>query len=369
MRPTFSRQLFVLCCLALSFVAAQAQNTGTSVAVINSTYNNEWAVAPDSIAAVFGHFTTINQQLYLADQTTLAISLGGVSVTVNGEPALLQFTSAFQISMLVPRDTPHGTATVVFTNANGVTARGTMEVVAYVPGLYAVSTKGQGSPSGYTTFDNERLEPINNPDGTARAIDSGTAERPNQVVLIGTALRGAPAENPNDEKGVAEAVKIFVQGLPAKVLYAGPLPGVTGIDHIRFELPPQVAGLTTATLRTVVGEKSANFLKLKIAPRVTVETFAELEPEREIVGYLNAQDRRMVGANGHGQSYYFDAYRFTVPADTNVAAELYSVQFDAAIVLYRRLGDGSLAVSWMEGDANLVTGYALMTLGHCRAKQ
>ncbi|NOT61150.1 MAG: hypothetical protein HOP19_13105, partial [Acidobacteria bacterium] len=280
---------------------------------------------------------------YGADPMTLATSLGGVSVTVNGQPALLQFSSPIQISILVARNTPLGAAEVIVTNADGRKARGTMEVVSYAPGIYTATLKGQGTPGGYATFDNEHFEPLSNADGTGHPIEAGTAERSNQITIFATAIRGVPTENPNDENGVAEAVKIFVQGLPARVLYAGPVPGIAGIDQIRFVLPPQVAGLTSATLRTVVGEKSANFLKLQIVPRVVPEAFAELEPEVENVGYLTTQDRRMTGDNGSGQSYFFDGYRMYLPADTNVAVELYSVQFDAAAILYRRMPDGSLA--------------------------
>ncbi len=346
MRFGFPRQLIALSLVAFSFVIssvrAYAQDTYEALAVINSSYNGEFAVAPDSLAAIFSRFTTVNQQFYSSDPTTLASSLGGVSVTVNGEPALIQFASPIQVSILVPRNTPLGTAEVIVTNADGHKARGTMEVAAYSPGIYTATLKGQGTPGGYSTFDNEQIEWLNNADGTGRAVDPGTAERPNQIVIFGAAIRGVPAENPNDENGVAESVKIFVQGLPAQVLYAGATPGLTGVDHIRFILPPQVAGLTSATLRTVVGEKSANFLKLQIAPRVAPQEFDELEPEREIVGYLNQKDRRMMGDQGHGQSYFFDGYRLQLPADTNLAVEMYSVQFDAALVLYQRMPDGSL---------------------------
>ncbi len=343
MRFGFPRQLIALSFIAFCVVGARAQDTYENIAIINSSYNSEWAIAPDSIAAIFGRFTTINQEFYQSDPNTLATSLGGVSVTVNGNPALIQFSSPIQISILVPRSTPLGLAEIIVTNADGRKGKGAMEVVAYAPGIYTATLKGQGTPGGYSTFDQQTFEPLNYPDGTGRPVEPGTAERPNQIVIFGSAIRGVPAENPNDENGVAESVKIFVQGLPAEVLYAGSTQGLTGVDHIRFILPPQVAGLTSATLRTVVGEKSANFLKLQIAPRVVPEEFAELEPERETVGYLTTKDRRMMGDQGAGQSYFFDGYRLHVPADTNLAIELYSVQFDAALALYRKMPDGSLA--------------------------
>ncbi|NOT59329.1 MAG: hypothetical protein HOP19_03790, partial [Acidobacteria bacterium] len=67
MRFGIARQLLALSCLVIGFVGARAQENYEAIAIINSSYNNEWAVAPDSIAAIFGRFTTINQEFYGAD--------------------------------------------------------------------------------------------------------------------------------------------------------------------------------------------------------------------------------------------------------------------------------------------------------------
>ena len=51
MHSIFSHSLRVLGVLTLMLSALDAQ-TANTIAVINSTYNHEWAVAPDSIASL-----------------------------------------------------------------------------------------------------------------------------------------------------------------------------------------------------------------------------------------------------------------------------------------------------------------------------
>src|SRR5262249_36046931 len=128
--------LFVVCigirvvCNTYSTPLAQ-QN---SISVINSAYNGEVAVAPNSIAAVFGDFKTLNNQVYVASTDPFPTELGGVSLKVNGVDAPLVFTSPFQVNVLVPPSTSLGTASVVVTNVDKSMRSGTMKVEQYVPG-------------------------------------------------------------------------------------------------------------------------------------------------------------------------------------------------------------------------------------------
>lgn len=108
-----------------------------------------------------------------------------MSVTVNGEPALIQFASPIQVSILVAPNTPLGTAEVIVTNADGHKARGTMEVAAYSPGIYTATLKGQGTPGGYSTFDNEHIEWLNNADGTGH----GGTSQSNRDFRLGNSRR------------------------------------------------------------------------------------------------------------------------------------------------------------------------------------
>ena len=64
-------------------------------------------------------------------------SLGGVSVTVNGKPAFVNFISPGQVNVAVPDDTAVGPVSVVVTNPNGLSNTFSAQRVPSAPGLLA----------------------------------------------------------------------------------------------------------------------------------------------------------------------------------------------------------------------------------------
>jgi uncharacterized protein (TIGR03437 family) len=79
-------------------------------------------VTPGDIVALFGDQLSFVAPV-VGPQPPLATTLGGASVTVNGETAPLYFTSYGQINFQIPTDTPTGTALVqVATSPNPLTA-------------------------------------------------------------------------------------------------------------------------------------------------------------------------------------------------------------------------------------------------------
>lgn len=311
------------------------------IAVVGAAYNGETKITPDSTAAAFGNFKTINNQLYTADTTPLPTTLGGVSVTVNGIPAPLIFTSTFQINFVVLPSIPLGSAEVVVTNSDASTLAGTVPVVQVSPGIFTAKTDGLGVAAGLTTFDNVTYQLTYNPDGSAHEIDPGTRARPNTLILFGTGLRNVSASNPSDGNGVAESVTVTIQGVPATVTYAGPHQTSRGIDQVNITIPPELAGLSDVRLRLVAGGQVANLVTLKLANVVVPLKMMSIEDEGEIDGSLTPDDQVQVAGNGNGRRYFFDAYRFTASEIESVAIEIYSFQFDAAVILYKLNQDGS----------------------------
>jgi uncharacterized protein (TIGR03437 family) len=61
--------------------------------------------------------------------------------------------------------------------------------------------------------------------------------KPNILVLFGTGFRHATASNPADENGVAESVRVTIDGVLANVLYAGAQGEYVGLDQLNVELP------------------------------------------------------------------------------------------------------------------------------------
>jgi uncharacterized protein (TIGR03437 family) len=70
-------------------------------------------------------------------------SLGGVSVTVGGQPAFLDYVSPSQVNALVPSNTPAGAQPVTVTNANGTSDKFWLIVNPTEPGLLSLSVGGK----------------------------------------------------------------------------------------------------------------------------------------------------------------------------------------------------------------------------------
>jgi uncharacterized protein (TIGR03437 family) len=108
-------------------------------------------VAPGDIVALFGDQLSFVAPV-VGPQPPLATTLGGATVTVNGETAPLYFSSYGQINFQIPTDTPTGTALVqVATEVqNPMTPLGlagntvTVNVVARAPRLLLL-TDGYGA--------------------------------------------------------------------------------------------------------------------------------------------------------------------------------------------------------------------------------
>lgn len=349
--------------VATNFVPS-AQSAG--LAVVNAASFIGDVVAPESIAAMFGSFQTLKGQIAAATTAPLPTTLGGITVSVNGVVAGLFFVSNGQINFLVPPSVPDGMATVTVTNANGTTRTGTVNIVRAAPGVISANSTGTGTAAGLTTFDGVTFLSLLNPDGSERAVDPGTKDRPNFLILYATGLRRTPAANPGDANGVAEAVSVTIQGVPVTPTFVGPVSGLEGVDQLNVPIPPELAGQGKVSVRLVTNGQASNVVTFTIggtAPQVNTQPAAL---GQTIAGSLTVDDQILSAGDGSGRTYFFDSYRFTATAGTSVALDFRSLLFDPAVLLYQRSGDGTLTLIAADdqlgglGDGGIVNNNALL---------
>lgn len=339
-----------------------AQQAG--LAAVNAASFAGDVLAPDTITALFGSFQTQDGQTAVATAQPLPTTLGGVKVSVNGADAGLFFVSNSQINFRVPSSVADGQATITVTNANGTTRSGTITISRAAPGVFTVNASGRGTAAGFATTDGVNYTPLTNPDGSERAVDPGTSQRPTYLVLFATGIRNAQADNPNDANAVAEAVQATIQGVPATVTYAGKHPDFEGLDQLNIAVPPGLAGSGQVTLRLIVNGQPSNPVTFRIGGAPPPVSFQNLAFGQTIGGTLSSGDQVMVGTGG--RSYFFDAYRFTAVANTTIAVDVRSSLFDASALLYKRNADGSLTLMAEDddtgglGDGDIVNGNALL---------
>lgn len=201
--------------------------TATNLAVVNAAHYRRDALSSDAIASAFGENLALRTES--APALPLPTELAGTQVLVNGVPASLLYVSPTQINFITPPNLDAGTATILVTNPKGTYAFGTSLINSSVPSLFTADASGRGDAAALATTDGVTYLPS----PFALTVNG----RPNILVLFGTGFRHATASNPNDENGVAETVRVTIDGVPANVQYAGAQGEYVGLDQLNIEMP------------------------------------------------------------------------------------------------------------------------------------
>jgi len=187
-------------------------------------------ISPGQFVTLFG--TGIGPaSLVLASSAPFPVTLGGVSVTIQGRPAPLYYVSANQISALVPFATSGSSADVVVRFNNRESSRVTVPVSRTSPGIFTRNESGIG-PGAILKSD-------------FSIVSSTNAPRRGDTVLI--YLTGLGALNPPLADGAAaptssltrvtDTVNVYIGGQRATVSFAGAAPGFAGLYQLNVVIP------------------------------------------------------------------------------------------------------------------------------------
>jgi uncharacterized protein (TIGR03437 family) len=198
------------------------------------------AIAADSIATVFG--SGLATTFEGARSVPLPVEIGGTRLTLTDAAGVsvsapLIYVSPDQVNLHVPSGMRAGTAQVVITRTDNVTSRGSFQVQAVSPDIFAANGNGQGvaaatairvTQDGSTTpvpvFRCEAAPLSCVP--VPIALQSGTV----YLSLYATGIRGAGS------------VTVTIGGTPVQVLYAGPQRQYVGLDQINVLVPESLRG-------------------------------------------------------------------------------------------------------------------------------
>ncbi|MGH9840229.1 MAG: cellulase family glycosylhydrolase [Blastocatellia bacterium] len=227
-------------------------------------YPSNWGLNDTSDVEIW-----IRSHEQLARAAGKAAYLGEFGKRPGGDPpncdaAPLFFVSPTQINFLVPPATATGVATVKAVLDDGFVACGPVTITNAAPGLFTANASGQGvaaalalrvRPNGMQTYEPVAMfDPAQNKFVPA-PIDLGPEGDQVFLILYGTGIR---------HRSSLANVTLTIGGVAVGVLYAGPVPGLEGLDQVNALLPRGLMGRGEVDVVLTVDGKAANTVGIAI---------------------------------------------------------------------------------------------------------
>jgi uncharacterized protein (TIGR03437 family) len=241
-------------------------------AVVSVASNAGVSISPGELVTLYGaNIGPLAAATLTTTNGFVDTSLGGVSVTIDGQPAPLLYVSQNQISVQVPYEVTAGPGKNVLVTNGLVVSPGTVAIGAVAPGIFSLDGSGVGQAAALNYNATTGLYSLNL--GTAPAKigdivvlyitgegDYAQSLSPRTGLLVPPTLSPLPQLSP--------LPVVTIGGAVATVQYAGPLVGsILGLMQINATVP---AGSTTGTsvpvLVTVGGVPAQSGVTLSIHP-------------------------------------------------------------------------------------------------------
>jgi uncharacterized protein (TIGR03437 family) len=186
----------------------------------------------------------------------LPTSLDGVSVTINGLPAYVEYISPIQINVQAPTDSATGTVGVQVTNSNGTSQLGTVTLQAASPAFFPWGGK-------YAAATNPDYSFVGPAGLFGTAVTTVPAKPGDVIILWGT---GFGPTNPAVPAGqntpsttlatTATPVTVMIGNISAQVFGAALTPGNAGLFQVAIQVPPNAPNGDLPVVAQVAGVQS-----------------------------------------------------------------------------------------------------------------
>lgn len=233
----------------------------TSAAVISSANANATAIAPGSLASIYGNHLATSS----AGVTTLPLPVteAGTSVSLIDSSgttvaAPLLYVSPEQVNFYVPTGMAAGLASVTVTSGDGIESATAVDIAPVAPGLFELNSSAlaaaevllvSGSSQTY-----EQVYTVNSTGAIVAAPVNISSAGAAYLLLYGTGLQAAGTSG----------VSVTLNGAPATVIYAGPQGSFVGLDQVNVLLPTSLAGQGNVTVQLTADGIAANAVSITI---------------------------------------------------------------------------------------------------------
>jgi uncharacterized protein (TIGR03437 family) len=196
----FARHDAVLAAILARTDALPAAPSGNAVMVNGASYRSDQGVAPGSFARVFGAFASVPDQVLVGSAEAKII--GG---------------TASQVNVVVPAVAQTGIATVSVRTGGAELASGQVTITQAGAGIFVLNPADGAQPGA-----------VENQDYSVNS--AGNPARAGSVVQIFATGDGIAA------------VQVFIGGLPASVMFSGPIAQFPGLWQMNAQVPEGIAG-------------------------------------------------------------------------------------------------------------------------------
>lgn len=193
------------------------------------------AIAPGSLISIFG--SGLAQGANSASATPLPLSLGDVSVTMNGIVAPVLYVSPGQINAQVPNEVAAGPASLVVRAYGTLSPPKTITVKAAAPALFTVNGQAATPGSSISIY-------FTGQGPVTAAVDDGAAPPTGSVVWA---------------KGPTSAT---IGGVAADVQFVGLAPNFPGVAQIDLKIPTLAPG--TYPVVITIGGVASNAVQIVV---------------------------------------------------------------------------------------------------------
>jgi uncharacterized protein (TIGR03437 family) len=222
-------------------------------------------IVAGSIASLFGRRLTAAPAT--AQTTPLPVTLGDVSVFVNGTAAPLIYVSPYQVNFQVPWEavgTVHKLQVVAAGLYSDVVA---IDGAVFAPGIFTIDQLGVGQAAAL--IDGTAM--IAGPAGRSAGIPSRPAKRGEVVSIYCTGL--GPVSNrpatgrPSGSQPLSltsVAASVSVGGILSDVLFSGLAPGFVGLYQVNARIPADAPAGSAVPLVLTIGGIASNTVTIAV---------------------------------------------------------------------------------------------------------
>ncbi|HXB68913.1 MAG TPA: GDSL-type esterase/lipase family protein [Candidatus Acidoferrales bacterium] len=244
--------------------------------IVNSA-NQQRSIQPSAWISIYGTGLSGTTRAWSSADFVngaLPTALDGVSVTVGGHAAFVQYISPTQINVVLGPDTPTGPVAVTVTNRGATSAPAIVMSTVAGPGLFRLGAAGGRYPAALIDFADGSVKIAASDALYGRIEGVATAAQGQIISVYGTGFgptRLAPPASSlfSGAYDLAASVTATIGGVSANVLFAGRVG--PGLDQINIVIPAVPDGDYPIVL-TVNAQVSQPDVFLSVGPGVNTST-------------------------------------------------------------------------------------------------